>query len=225
MTSRGWEPSSVELVPSQGWMGPGGPDGLATYVLQSIDDIPALPEVRLDGTFAWLPDPGEDHEWAIGASNGSPQFDVASVGRLEALAVASGVTMPAVLLSFLRSERRNWIRSVTGCWLDLPTTLVKLPGTEALAIRFLNDQQGVCFWHVAASPAGQELGVVVSDDLFDSSEPWLEGRPAATYLCAPSFEAFMLRTWLESEIWFRTEDNEPLSDLQREYAERARPAR
>jgi hypothetical protein len=203
-----------------GWVGPGGLNDRTTYVTRSADDVPTLPDIRLDGTFSWLPDPGKDLDWAIGS-----EFDVRSVDRLEGVADTKGITLPGPLVAFLKSEKRNWVRSATGCWLDLPSDLVSVPGTDATAIRFLNDQQGAQFWYATVSPAGEELGVIASDDLFDAPEPWLDGAAAETYVCAPSYEAFLLRFWIENEIWFRTRDNEPLTDAQRRYADLTRSPR
>src|SRR5688572_31853206 len=56
------------------------------------------------------------------------------------------------------------------------------------AVRFLNDQQGVFFWYLALDAAGDQ-GVVVSDDLFDTDEAWLEApSERQIYRCARSFE-------------------------------------
>ena len=35
----------------------------------------------------------------------------------------------------------------------------------------------------------------------------------------------MLRFWIENEIWFRTRDGEPLTDVQQEYADEMRSHR
>ncbi|HEX5013170.1 MAG TPA: hypothetical protein VFV72_03345 [Candidatus Limnocylindrales bacterium] len=188
-------------------------------------DLPALPDAPLVGAFDWLTPPSHELDWAVAGPPGSPTFDVRSVDRLEALAAAQDVSLPGPFVTFLRSERRHWVRSWTGCWLELPTRLVKLPGTNLPVVRFLNDQQGVVFWYLVISPDGDDRGVVVSEDLLDADEPSAEAEPAPIYLCGSSFEAFMLRYWLENEILFRTEADEPLSDLQQEYAERWRPHR
>ena len=208
-----------------GWIGVSGRGELGTYAAKSAADMPPLPDVRLDGSFDWLTPPGRELDWAISGSPGDPPFDVGSVDRLERLAADHHVSVPRPLIAFLRSERRTWIRSFTGCWLDLPDRLVTFPGTDVLAIRFLNDQQGVVFWYLAVSPAGDDLGVVASADLLDSPEPSIDDDAERPMLVAPSFEAFLLRYWLENEIAFRTTAGEALTDIQREYAERWRPHR
>ena len=190
---------------------PCDPGEATTYTTRSLDDLPPLSDLPLDGTFGWLPNPEMALDWAIGGSPGQTQFDPKSVDWLERVADATGISLPQPLIGFLRSEKRNWFRSVTGCWLELPTRLVNVPGKDAVAIRFLNDQQGVQFWYATVAPSGEEQGVVASDDLFDAPEPWLEGGIAETYVCAPSFEAFMFRFWIENEIWFRTQDHQPLT--------------
>ena len=189
----------------------------STYVVQALADLPLLPDVPLNGGFEWLPDPGRRLEWAIGASGPKGPFDVGAIPALADEAARSGVAIPVSLDTFLRSERRDWIRSVTGCWLDLPERVVNVPGSDARVIRFLNDQQGVQFWYAAVGPEGEEA-VLVSNDLFDAPEPWLDPTEVAeTYVCAPSVEAFLLRIWIESEIWFRSKEGTPLTDLQQRY--------
>lgn len=208
-----------------GWFGAGDTNDLTTYVATSADELSDLSDVQLDGSYAWLPDPGRDLEWSISKSPGCPAFDPRSIDRLREEAAASGITLPAPLIAFLSSERRHWIRSATGCWLELPTRLVEVPGTDAVAIRFLNDQQGVLFWYVAISPDGEERAVLASNDLFDSPERWLEGEDTRTVICAPRIEAFLLRFWIENEIWFRSKEHDPLTQVQREYLERRRRGR
>jgi hypothetical protein len=208
-----------------GWIGVGGRDELTTYATRAPSELPPLPDLRLDGSFDWLTPPGRQLDWAIAGSPGGPAFDVRSVDRLERLAAERHVSPPRPLLGFLRSDKRHWVRSYTGCWLELPDRLVTFPGTNAVAIRFLNDQQGVVFWYLAVSPGGDDLGVVASADLLDAPEPSLDEEAAAPMKVAPSFEAFLLRYWLENEIAFRTQDGEPLSEIQREYAARWRPHR
>jgi hypothetical protein len=138
---------------------------------------------------------------------------------LATAAAELGLQLPAPFETFLGSERRNRIRSATGCWLELPQRLVILPGTSAYAVRFLNDQQGALFWYVALGGTG-DMGVIVSNDLFDATEPWLDDQvEPETYLCAPSVEAFLYRFWLENEIHFRTAERAPLSPAQQRYLE------
>jgi hypothetical protein len=85
-------------------------------------------------------------------------------------------------------------------------------------VRFLNDQQGVLFWYLALGKAGDE-GVVVSNDLLDADEPWLEDpHERQIYFCARSFEEFLYRFWLESEIYFRSQDGTPLTPAMQRYA-------
>lgn len=188
-----------------------------TYCLYSLESLPPLPHGDLDGRFDWLPDPGRHLDWAVGASEPGRKFDPASLAALTTEAASVGLTVPAPFETFLASARTNWIRSATGCWLELPERLVNVPGSSAYAIRFLNDQQGVVFWYLALGPEGDE-GVVASNDLFDADEAWLEDpNEAESYVCAPSFEAFLYRYWIENEIYFRTTDGAPLTPVQRTY--------
>jgi len=40
---------------------------------------------------------------------------------------------------------------------------------------------------------------------------------ANTAFCAPSFEAFLYRFWLENSLWFALSDNQSLTDEQQRY--------
>lgn len=211
----------MDLSLPTGWFScqiPGRPCH-GTYCLFPLEALPPLPEKELHGPFDWLSDPGRRLEWAIGSPEPGREFRPASLGELATTAAELGLQLPAPFETFLGSERRNRIRSATGCWLELPQRLVILPGTTAYAVRFLNDQQGVLFWYVVLGATG-DMGVVVSNDLIDATEPWLDDQvDTETYLCAPSFEAFLYRFWLENEIYFRTDEGAPLSPAQQRYLE------
>jgi hypothetical protein len=65
--------------------------------------------------------------------------------------------------------------------------------------------------------------VVVSWDFlgFDKgSEPQFPEEPDNVFFCAPSFESFVYRSWIENKIWLAlTEDKRPLTPEERAYAE------
>ena len=50
-------------------------------------------------------------------------------------------------------------------------------------------------------------------------------RLAEPLLCAPTFEDFILRFWLENTIWFSLNEARPLTSEQSEYLDGVRSAR
>ena len=202
-----------------GWFGcelPGRPGG-GTYRFESLESLPPIPEATFRGEFDWLADPGRRIDWSIGSRGPDGEFDLRSMERVRARLADRGLALPPELELLLGSSRRNWIRSATGCWLELPAHIVSVPGTEWSAVRFLNDQQGVLFWYAAVSSKGPEA-VVVSRDLFDADEPWFEdGERPETYICSTSIEAFFYRFWIENEIFFQVADRRAPTPLQQHY--------
>lgn len=213
---------TAELRLPTGWFGiqlPGRPCG-STYCLTALDRLPGLTEWHFTGGFEWLVDPGRTLDWSIGSSPDERAFDPGTLARVGAAADRDGFQLPVSFRRFLRSERRDFVRSATGCWLELAEHTVELSGLSVRLVRFLNDQQGTLFWYLAVGPDGDD-GVVVSNDLLDATERWLEPEDTATtYLCAPSFETFIYRFWIENEIAFRVGDGEPLTPDQQRYVER-----
>ena len=88
-------------------------------------------------------------------------------------------------------------------------------GSGGYLLRFLNDQQGCVFWYLYLTSRGEHCVVaslacldweIAADDeehgIPDTDDAW-EDPPleAVTVCCAPSFETFLYRFWLENEIW------------------------
>jgi hypothetical protein len=106
---------------------------------------------------------------------------------------------------------------------------VPCPGSErGHIIRFLNDQQGVLFWYLYLIPTGQH-GVLVSpvqlDEVDASDDPQEQTASRAntqaivahTLVCAPTFEAFIYRFWLENVLWFKLSDGGALTPEEQRY--------
>jgi hypothetical protein len=205
-----------------GWFSPELPGHPCDDVLclVSLESLPPLPaETALDGSLSWLADPGRDLEWAVGRSELSRVFDVSTLDRLRSTVAELGLQLPDGFERFMGTERRNWVRSVNASWLQLPERIVSVPGTEVLAIRFMNDQQGALHWYLTLDHEG-EHGVIVSIDRFDDPDPLdPPGLIPERYWCAPSFEAFLYRYWLECEIYFRLWKQELMTPEQQTYAD------
>lgn len=206
-----------------GWMGtdlPGGRGCEGTYCYYGYDSLPPLDESQLRGEFQWLP-PLEPRLQAIVEIHQQTPPDKlkTQLDHLTRLAPQLGLTLPAPFLAFMGDpERRDQIPSCTACYFDLPEKIVKSPvGDDGYLIRFLNDQQGVLYWYLYLTPGGQEA-VLVSNIFYDEdvSQFPLESIRGATAFCAPGFEAFLYRFWLENSLWFGL-DGGTLTDVQQRY--------
>ena len=188
-----------------------------TYCLRQIERLPAITS-DLAGDFGWLPQVPRPLGWSISTA-GEPAGD----GRFLARARADAIDLHASLVTLLASPRLLWgIRSRTGCWWSLDVdSLQPLPTSDLLAVRFLTDQQGALFWHLLLDGSG-DPPVVVSHQDFSDRETWESSPIDHVYRCAPSFEAFMYRLWIENEIGFRMHEHEALTPEQLRYLEEAR---
>ena len=187
-----------------------------TYCLRPIDRLPPIHEA-LAGDFGWLPPVPRPLGWAI-SSVDEPAGD----GRFLARARAEGIELPASFVTILASPRRLWsLRSMTGCWWSLDSdSLQRLPTAGTLAIRFLTDQQGALYWSLLLDGT-PDPPVIVSPQDFADRETWEPLPLDHVYRCAPSFEAFVYRFWIENEIGFRTHEKEALAPEQVAYLEEA----
>lgn len=139
-------------------------------------------------------------------------------------ALARGLAIPEVFLKFMRSlELRERVPSCTACYFDAPDRLVDM-GDGGVLFRFLNDQQWCVLWRLYLGSDGKQA-VVESYQAFDleSAEftPADFGDDPALWICAPDFETFLFRFWLENNTWFAENDAyRALTDLEKQYLER-----
>ena len=137
-----------------------------------------------------------------------------------------GLSLPEAFLRLMSSpELQDCIPSCTACYFQL-SQLTPCPGTgeDGYVVRFLHDQQDCVMWHLYLSPHGDEY-VLASGTYLDlvATNPdkvchiTEEGALGQTDICAPSFEAFLYRFWMENMIWFNLVEREPLTEEQRRY--------
>lgn len=171
-----------------------------TYELYSYDSLPPLDEQQLRGDFAWLtPAPARRAR-----ARKAPAFVAA--------AEKQGVKLPAEFVRFMSDPALPAaVPSCTACeWdpSDAPVPCRVVPGASTL--RFLRDQQDCLFWYLHLLPDG-DVHVLCSPIPFD--DPDIEVTRdvviANTWYCAPRFEHFVYRFWLENELWERLEQREP----------------
>ena len=181
-----------------------------TYQLYSYESLPPLDERLFQGDFAWL-------------GRGTPRASrpAQALARLAAAAERSGVRLPPAFVRFMSDAGlRGAVPSCTACEWDpsaAPVPCRVVPG--AFTVRFLRDQQDCLFWYLHLLPTG-EAHVLCSPIPFDDPELDVsrEVTLANTWYCAPHFEHFVYRFWIENELWERLGSSEDdLTPAQREY--------
>jgi hypothetical protein len=216
--------------------------GDTTYGQYRYADLPPLPP--LDGTLSWLGQPGwlklpdmsPDQQAAHERFTAEAQ---AHVRNLATQAERWGVRLPATFTHLMAApELYTRIPEYAGCWFNLwDAQLDPCPGVEdAFVVRFLNDQQDCVLWYLYFSRRGDEAVLAVWDPYPDAPSNYLERlvRPdedgplteqerravlSNTYACAPSFEAFVYRWWLETTIYMKLHgyDSESLTEEEHRY--------
>lgn len=217
-----------------------------TYKAVPYEALPPLPATTTD-SFAWLTsapvsphglDFGDDTigEDASGDDASNEDDETAQdaidarLARLVFDATKLGFTVPPALIAFfVHPELRRRVPSCTACYLDVPTKLVELPGGRpGRLLRFMNDQQCCILWYVHLEAGGGHSVVCAAPE-------WIEGAvgesledvttPRDLEMCAPDFETFMHRFWMENSLWFAVSKGGPLTAEQKAYAAAAKSAR
>nr|BEK63591.1 hypothetical protein KPHV_08180 [Kitasatospora purpeofusca] len=127
--------------------------------------------------------------------------------------------------------------SVTGCWISLSAPLPSPVETGAFLVRFFRDQQDCVFWYLYLRPSGEVFVVNSSLDYefeyeardSDDYQPESDlddpvAQEAEILWCAPSFEHFAYRFWLENRLWraVNGRSDEPLDAELKEYLDHYR---
>jgi hypothetical protein len=212
-----------------------------TYCQFPYEQLPPIPP--LDGTLSWLgqpdwlePDDNPDRQ-ALRERLSSKAH--AQVRDLASQAERLGLILPNAFTRLMAApELYTRIPDYGGCWFNLEEAQIDpCPGSEdGFVVRFLNDQQDCLLWYLYLTREGTEAVLVVGDPYPDGPSPYLERlvRPdedgpltekerqavlAHTSACAPSFEAFVYRWWLEATIYMKLHgfDSEPLTDGEHRY--------
>jgi hypothetical protein len=168
----------------------------ATYETYRYEDQPPLTP---PAAFAWYADQGTPDPKAI-----------EGMDRLGEKLARVGLELPAEFVTFYTHSRlQNALDeiSITCCWTDLGEELVPSPAEDgAYLLRFLRDQQDCAIWYLHLRPGG-EASIVFSYVDFEEYTPaeLADCEPWETEIlqCAPTFEEFAYRFWLESAIWRR----------------------
>jgi hypothetical protein len=203
----------------------------ATYERYPYDSLPALDEQHFTGSHRWFADPG-----AVTAEH---------TANMDALRLALSELGLALPQDFITFQTHSGLRralddvSVTGCWTDVSRPMASPVEPGAYLVRFLRDQQDSAIWYLYLRPEG-EVFVVHSYDLarhldyLDPAEGWdpddeapelsLEALTGEIFWCAPSFEEFAYRFWIENRLWHALHDDDNDLDVaQRRYLDHYSP--
>jgi hypothetical protein len=178
--------------------------GEHTYNCYADDSLPPV-GVPLDGSFQWLMS-ARSHERNVAGNVTKTETSLAS------LLTENPNQLPAAFVEFFRSPSLwHKIRSCTGCFLHLDAASIPVYGVHGRLVRFLSDSQGCKHWHLHISTCGTKH-TVVATYLFSGSEHGGKPYPKDITTCADSFEEFIWRFWLENELWFALNCQEPMPD-------------
>lgn len=181
-----------------------------TYDHYAHDSLPPLDPSRYTGAFDWLGGL-TDGEGETGGGGAVPGQAAPLGAAAEALA-AHGLALPGDFTAFQLSAHRFVLDevSVTACWTSISEPLPSPVEPGAFLVRFLRDQQDCLFWYLYLRPSGDTFVVVSPVDYayeyetqaLPGDEPVdVEAHRAEIRWCAPSFEAFAHRYWLENRLW------------------------
>jgi len=165
-----------------------------TYALYAYESVPPLDESQFTGVF---------RNYMTAA--GKPRPD-RTLARLVKAAQRVGVALPAAFRTFMGDvSLQDEVPSCTACEWDLsaaPVPCKVVPG--AFTVRFLRDQQDCLFWYLHVLPDG-DAHVLCSPIPFDEPAVVDSITPevviANTWYCAPHFEHFVFRFWIENVLW------------------------
>jgi hypothetical protein len=150
-----------------------------------------------------------------------------------------GLTLPPAFIRLMAApDLLDRIPEYAGCRFSLYVAqLEPCPGSEdGFVARFMNDQQDCVLWYLYLTRHGEEAMLAVRDPYPDAPSPYLERLVrldedgpltdeqrravlANTFVCAPSFEAFIYQWWLEATIYMKLNeyDSAPLTEEERRY--------
>jgi hypothetical protein len=184
-----------------------------TYERYPYESLPPLDSSQFTGAFQWLDS----------VRGPVPR----SAARLDGLAgdlAAKGLTLPRDFVTFQTSTNLYGSLdevSVTACWTDISEPLPSPVEPGSFLVRFLRDQQDCVIWYLYLRPSGEafvvnshldyeyEYEAQRNDDEAASDLDDVEEQRAALLWCAPSFEEFAHRFWIENRLWYAVRGGAP----------------
>lgn len=204
-----------------------------TYERYPYDHLPPIPEDQLTGQLQWLAPLDDEIDKRMQPHRPAPEqraewmpLWAEDLKSVVAAAHHLGLALPDAFVRVMSSPAlQDRIPSCTACYFDL-SQLAFCPGDKekGYVLRFLHDQQDCVIWHLYLSSQGDEC-VLAShtylDQVYTDPEEFghvtEEEAIAHTWICAPSFEAFLYRFWIENVIWYNLSQKKPLTEAQRQY--------
>ncbi|MFJ9818565.1 hypothetical protein ACIRU3_25560 [Streptomyces sp. NPDC101151] len=205
-----------------------------TYEYYPYASLPPLDSAEFTGAFQWL-----------GGSGELVPEQVTKLNGLAASLATRNLTLPHDFVTFQTGSNLYLSLdevSVTSCWTDLSDPLPSPVEPGAFLVRFLRDQQDCVFWYLCLRPSGEAFVVFSHLDYEYEHEARRDGEETKTnpddkeeqwasiFWCAPSFEEFAHRFWIENRLWCAlnggdlSELDPELRDYLRHYAEPEIPA-
>lgn len=203
-------------------------DDACTYKKIAYEALPPLAGT-FDGSFSWLAAAPLRPDGMCFEFLGDEHLEEL-IGSRVAEANQAGLVVPAAFVKFMRDEiLYKRIPSCTACYWELGARLVPLPeheGPERL-LRFMNDQQTCVAWYLLLAPDGSHRVAYAwpewnEDGEGDSLEDLM--TPGEVTVCAPSFETFIKRFWIENTLWDAVHRGERLTGELLEYSKAAAQA-
>lgn len=187
-------------------------DESATYYFFDYNKLPPI-EIELDENFNWLksyPERLDKKNWEYDFSE--------KLEKLQQEAKSKGIVIPKSFLNFMADGsliRR--IRSNTDCFFEFGDFIEEVPDTNGINfIHFMSDSQYCGLWYLCIDKKGNNC-VVISGNLY-GHEYKEDVDNEIGYFCAPSFEEFIFRFWIENEIWHKkVYEKIELNELEKNY--------
>ncbi|MER6678524.1 hypothetical protein [Streptomyces sp. NPDC000983] len=191
----------------------------------SLDSLPPLGNQRFKGSFDWL-----------GGPSGTSVKHLAELGAVTEELDRQGLSLPQDFITYYSSANLQDILgdpSLTCCWSSLSPPIPSPVEPGAFLVRFFRDQQDCVLWYFYLRPgspafivhshleyeyeyeAHRSGGEFNGNSDIDDFDEQLE----ALQYCAPTFEEWAYRFWIENRIHEGVEsgDDPSLSKAQQAY--------
>ena len=187
-----------------------------TYGSVPFKLLPTLDEKMFQGKFQWLPDLPEPLEPFVMMEDMTLHLD----GLIQS-AKEKNLDLPEAFITFFAGPAfQTQMVSSTDCYFDLSDKIIESPFDDGgFFILFIRDQQDVLLWYLYLHPSLGH-GVVASSfhlNYLPVKKYSLQDIKNRTFSCAPTFEEFIYRFWIENMIRLLNECGLPLSKEQTVY--------
>ena len=192
-----------------------------TYYIFEYDKLPPI-EINLDNEFNWLRPHSEylsEEDWSYDFKE---QLEI-----LQKDAKSKGLVIPKNFIEFMgTSDLLRRIRSNTDCYFELGDYIAEIPNTNGLYfLHFLSDSQYCRLWYLCLDKEGNNC-IVSSykvyghiEDPHEEEDDDDDNEYTVDYFCAPTFNDFIYRFWIENEIWFKIHEQQQLDEIEQRYVQ------